>query len=238
MNLLLCLIVLVIVLLVIQVGAIAFELTGVDSSISWFQSISCYTSTGFTTKEAEIVISTPKRRKIAMTLMILGHVGFVSLMATFVNTLRGGTRLPHILHNVPVHWVPWINVGIMIFFVMALYLLFYKTGIAKYLSRWFKEHIIKKSIVKPVTFEELAISDGGYGLCQVEVWEESPILGMKVGEVLKKFGDTKVLMLGKKGRAMHLAEPETTIEIGDKILCFGKMVLMRKKIHKEQVVSR
>ena len=58
-------------------------------------------------------------------------------------------------------------------------------------------------------------------------------LGDNVKKYEAQFGEIKVLMLGKKKRAMHLAEPDTEIELGDRILCFGKINLMRKKIHKD-----
>ncbi|MBU0630609.1 MAG: hypothetical protein KKC80_06825 [Candidatus Margulisbacteria bacterium] len=53
-----------------------------------FQSLSCFSGTGFTTQESELVTGHPQRRKIASYLMILGNAGLVTLIATFANTIR------------------------------------------------------------------------------------------------------------------------------------------------------
>ncbi len=55
MNLLLFITVLVISFIIVRVGAIAFQLTGLEWSLAKFQVLSCFTATGFTTKEAELI---------------------------------------------------------------------------------------------------------------------------------------------------------------------------------------
>ena len=75
---------------VVRIGAIAFELTGLEWSLAKFQSLSCFTGTGFTTKEAELITGNPQRRKIASVLMVLGNAGLVILIASFVSSLVPG----------------------------------------------------------------------------------------------------------------------------------------------------
>ena len=38
--------------IVVRIGAIAFQLTGLEWSLAKFQALSCFSGTGFTTKEA------------------------------------------------------------------------------------------------------------------------------------------------------------------------------------------
>ena len=83
MNLLLFIIVLIVSFVIVRIGAIAFQLTGLDWSLAKFQALSCFTSTGFTTREAELITSDPRRRRIASVLIVLGHAGFVTMIATF-----------------------------------------------------------------------------------------------------------------------------------------------------------
>ncbi len=54
MSLFLFLIVIVVSFIAIKVGAVAFEITGLNSKQAIFQALSAFTGTGFTTKEAEI----------------------------------------------------------------------------------------------------------------------------------------------------------------------------------------
>ena len=80
MNLLLFIIVLSVSFIVVRIGAIAFQLTGLDWSLAKFQALSCFSGTGFTTKESELVVGNSQRRKIASVLMVLGNAGIVKVM--------------------------------------------------------------------------------------------------------------------------------------------------------------
>src|SRR4030042_6186578 len=87
MNLIIFTIVLVISFIVVRIGAIAFQLTGLEWSLAKFQALSCFSGTGFTTKEAELITGNKQRRKIASVLMVLGNAGLVIMIATLANTI-------------------------------------------------------------------------------------------------------------------------------------------------------
>jgi Trk-type K+ transport system membrane component len=78
MNLILFIVTIAISFLVVRIGAIAFQLTGLEWALAKFQSLSCFSGTGFTTREAELITGNPQRRKIATSLMILGNAGHAS----------------------------------------------------------------------------------------------------------------------------------------------------------------
>jgi len=63
MNLILFIAILIVSFIVVRIGAIAFELTGLEWSLAKFQALSCFTGTGFTTKEAELITGHPQRRR-------------------------------------------------------------------------------------------------------------------------------------------------------------------------------
>ena len=54
MNLMLFLVVVVASFIAVRIGAIAFQLTGLEWSLAKFQALSCFSGTGFTTKESEL----------------------------------------------------------------------------------------------------------------------------------------------------------------------------------------
>ncbi|MBP3967169.1 hypothetical protein I8J30_31320, partial [Paenibacillus sp. DLE-14] len=54
----------VIVLAVVEISAILMRATGLNRDISRFQVISLLTSTGYTTKESELISNHPIRRRI------------------------------------------------------------------------------------------------------------------------------------------------------------------------------
>lgn len=71
-------------LIVTRVGASALEATGVSRDLAHFQARSAFTGVGYTTDEAESVARHPVRRRIVLTLMLLGNAGIVSVVASLV----------------------------------------------------------------------------------------------------------------------------------------------------------
>lgn len=61
--LVLMLLVVGITILVVKGGSIALRLTGLEESRANFQALSAVTGTGFTTRESELIMADPRRRK-------------------------------------------------------------------------------------------------------------------------------------------------------------------------------
>jgi hypothetical protein len=70
-----------------RVRAVALELTRLEKSKARFQALSAFTGTGFTTRESEMIVAHPQRRKIITILMVLGNAGIISVIATLVLSL-------------------------------------------------------------------------------------------------------------------------------------------------------
>lgn len=62
-------------------------ITGMSHTRAKFQVISLLTNCGFTTGESEIVVSSRKRRKIAITVMIFGNMFNVIIFSLLVNAI-------------------------------------------------------------------------------------------------------------------------------------------------------
>jgi hypothetical protein len=60
-------------------------LTGVSNTRAKFQVISLLTGCGFTTTESEIIVSSRKRRKVAITIMLFGNIFNVAIVSILVN---------------------------------------------------------------------------------------------------------------------------------------------------------
>ena len=74
-------------LLAVRVGATALMMTGLSWDTASFQAYSAFFGVGFTTKEAEMVVNHPVRRRIIRDLILAGNVGLTSALATLVVTL-------------------------------------------------------------------------------------------------------------------------------------------------------
>jgi Trk-type K+ transport system membrane component len=79
-------VIVVVALLVVRAGTVALELTGMERDKAWFQALSAFTTTGFTSRESEEIMRYPARRKIITVLIVVGYAGSVSVIATLVST--------------------------------------------------------------------------------------------------------------------------------------------------------
>ena len=233
-NLLLFISILGVSFIIVRIGALAFELTGVEWSLAKFQALSCFSGTGFTTRESELIVSSPQRRRIASTLIVLGNAGLVTMIATFANTLRENPLIPEFtipfVHvDISSKFLPWINLGIIIVVVYAIYKLFTITRVAKIFTEALRKQIVKQGLVKAVTFEELMVATGGYGISQIEISEGNPLAGKTLLESRLREHDISVLALENNGETIPNPPPNTLFHTGDKIICFGKLENIRKK---------
>jgi Trk K+ transport system NAD-binding subunit len=83
------LVVLSVTLIVNRVGTIALTATGLSTEVAHFQARSALTGVGFTTSETELIVSHPVRRRIVLSLMLVGNAGLVTIIATFVVGFAG-----------------------------------------------------------------------------------------------------------------------------------------------------
>ncbi len=86
------LVVTLVTLLIARVATVALTLTGMSAETARFQARSALTGTGFTTNEAETVVGHPVRRRIVMTLMLIGGAGLVTVIATLMVSFSGADQ--------------------------------------------------------------------------------------------------------------------------------------------------
>jgi hypothetical protein len=89
------LIVFTVSLVVLRVATVGLTMTGVSKDLAQFQALSAFTGSGFTTKESEDIVNHPLRRRIAMHLMLLGHVGVVVAIPSVVLSFVGAGGSAH-----------------------------------------------------------------------------------------------------------------------------------------------
>jgi hypothetical protein len=70
--------------LITRIATSALVMTGVSRELANFKARSAYTGIGLTTNEAETVVAHGVRRKIILTLMLLGSAGVAGAIASLV----------------------------------------------------------------------------------------------------------------------------------------------------------
>lgn len=234
-DVVLFLILVVVSFIIVRIGAIAFQLTGLEWSLAKFQSLSCFTGTGFTTRESELVVSNPQRRRIATFLIVLGHAGFVTMIATFANSLRANIT-PNEFKN-PVlkvvfdpHLSPLLNLIIICMGIYLIYRLLNNTRIAKTTTDLLKRTMKKHRIVSPVSVEELALLTGGFGVSQIRVCQGSAVLDKEIFASGLKAQNIILLAIIRNNHTLANPSPDTKILLNDDLICFGNLDNIRRAI--------
>jgi len=230
MNLILFLATLITSFIAVRIGAIAFQLTGLEWSLAKFQALSCFSGTGFTTREAELIVGHPRRRKIASILMVLGNAGLVMLIATFANSIR--PRLAGASSWFGWLWGglgPLVNLLIIAGGIFLTWRFFATSPKAKTLTDYLRSRVRQSGIVEPVSVEELMVASAGYGVVRAEVGKDSPLAGRTLAKSGLRQKDITVLVVRRGDEPIANPPPDTKIQSGDRLLCFGKLDQMRKE---------
>ncbi len=227
LSLILFIVVIFVSFVVVRIGAIAFHLTGLDWSLAKFQALSCFSGTGFTTKESELVVGHPQRRKIASILMVLGNAGLVTLIATTVNSLRPRQLELPFLRGLPEWLIPWISLAIIIVVVYSLYRFVNSSAAYRMTNALRRKLIARQEGGRTVSFEELTITTGGYGVLRVPVAASSPILHKTLMDSGLKAENILVLAIIRGSETIANPPVSTAIQENDDLICFGQMDSIR-----------
>jgi hypothetical protein len=237
MSVMLFIIVLVASFIAVRIGAIAFQLTGLEWSLAKFQALSCFSGTGFTTKEAELITGNPQRRRIASVLIVLGNAGLVTMIATIASALNPQMALWAKLSesvlpfSFPRYLVPWVNLVLIIVAIYVVYKVFTNQKLLKRLTSSLRTKIISKKIFKPVSFEELLLVAGGYGVSRIDIPGQSPLVDKMLADSELRRNDINVLAIIRADATMPNPPAKTKILVGDELICFGKLENIRKLSH-------
>ena len=220
------LLVVLISIIIVKIGSVALEMTGLSKDVAVFQAHSAFSGTGFTTSEAEYVVSHPVRRKIIRTLMFLGSAGITSAIVTLMLTFIGKSTLE--MRD---------SLIIILLALTAMYLFFRSKTIDKALRKCIRK-ILKKLApsLKIYDYSQLLGITKGYSIAQIKVRKNMWIANKKLRDLeLNKEG---VLILGiyrkVKGEEVYLGAPRGDIEIhpNDVIICYGPDDVIKEISHR------
>ncbi len=227
---------LIVSFIVVRIGAIAFQLTGLEWSLAKFQALSCFSGTGFTTKESELITSDKQRRKIATLLIILGNAGFVIMIASLASSLVPQKTILSKLSesflpvNIPPDLVKWVNLAIILAVVYGLYRAFTHEKFVRKMTTFLRKKIIKKEFFQKVSFEELLLATGGYGISRITVSAGSPVLNKTLAKSQLREYDIMVLATVRGGETIPNPPANMKILLSDELICFGKLENIKNRV--------
>lgn len=203
--------------LFVRAAAIALMMTGLDKRKARFQALSAFSGTGFTTKEAELIVNHPRRRKIVTWLMIMGNAGIVMVIVTATSSLATSRG-----YQLPVN-VLVLAVGIFLIYKIATY--------RKFTRKW--ENFIERKLLKSPAYEEEATEDllhflEGYALVKKIITGKSPLAGNSLSKC--RLNEKGLLVLGIERGKKWIPTPEAREKMleGDSIIVYGPLGVLRK----------
>jgi len=155
-------------LIVVKIGSVALESTGLSRDIAAFQAQSAFSGVGFTTEESETIMGHPLRRKILSYLMLIGSAGLTSAIATLIltfmnpgtTTIFGGVAVDRTAFNIIIILIVFLGVfGIS------------RTRYFDKLVRWLLQkplHIMKRKIAI-YDYEKILGLSKGYTIASFDV---------------------------------------------------------------------
>lgn len=195
-----------------RVGAAALEATGVSEDLAEFQARSAFTGVGYTTREAETVADHPARRRIVLTLMLLGNAGIVSVIASLVIGLG----------NAPTRDV-LLRIGILVVGLSSLW--------ALSSTRWFNRTVRRALRRLLQRWTELDVRDyvqlldvsGEHAVRDVQVEKGDWLSDSRLRELDLTAEGVLVLAVRRgNGEFLGAPGPDTTIRPGDTVLLYGR----------------
>lgn len=204
----------VIWLLLLWLGSIALEATGMERSKARFQALSSISNTGFTTREAESIVNHPKRRTISSWLIFLGNVGITAFLVFLVLWVKAGTQAPSLVSI------------IVLIIIIAVVGLFIGLGIVDKLSSAIVRSVLRGRPAPYLRTEEVLHQAGGYGIARLVVSERAGASGPTLGDSGFVDRGLTILAIERGDTVLPFPKAEERVLTGDCLLCYGKVADM------------
>jgi hypothetical protein len=199
----------------VRIGAIAFEMTGLDRDKAGFQALSCFSGTGFTTRESELVTGHHYRRRIATVLMIFGNAGLATVITTLVVSAGGGV-LPSLR-----------NVALIFLGVGAIVVVLRQPWISGRIRNAAEQWLRKRTDLEAVDVVEILHQPEGYGIASLRVDSGSSLAHKGIAASGLRVRDILVLSIERSGVVIPLPTADRTILPGDSLICYGQIRTIR-----------
>ena len=198
-------------LLILWLGSIALEVTGLERTRARFQALSALSGTGFTTREAESIVNHPKRRMIISWLIFLGNIGVVSFLIAIILFLKAGFKAPTLAY-----------IGILLISIIIFALIIW-LGIMRRISNAVVNLFRKGQKGTALDSSEILHQVGEYGVARLSMSEKTVADGFKLGDTNIKNRDITILAIERADKSLPLPGPEVSLASGDCLLCYGKL---------------
>jgi len=215
--------------LITKIASESLVHTGLSREVAKFQARSAFTGVGFTTREAESIVNHPVRRKIIMSLMLIGNIGIISalasLMLTFVDA--SGDRMANI-----------IRLLIIAGSLTGLWLLSRSKWLENILVRLIKKALKQFTTLDIKDYVELLNLKNEYEITVIKVNEEDWMESKKIGDLkLREEGVNIIGVQRKDGTYIGTPYGDTEITEDDQLILYGRKKNLKNLEKRKQDAS-
>ena len=208
-------IILSISVIVTKVATIALMHTGLSRQSAKFQARSAFTGVGYATQEAENIVNHPVRRKIIMSLMLLGNAGIVSVIAGLLLTLLDNKEANEISLTT--------RLMLLLGGIIVLAFFFNSKLVNRGLSKLIHYALQRYTTLNIRDYSGLLHLSGEYEISEIFVEENDWLANQSLAKLaLPKEG---LFILGinrKNGTYLGIPGPDSTICPGDTLVIYGR----------------
>lgn len=183
--------------------------------VARFQAASAFFGVGFTTKEAELVVDHPVRRRIILHLIIAGNVGLTSALATLLVTFMSGEE-----RGIGGTF-GWLAITALLTFALAL--IFNLQVVRAPLDRLMKWSLLRAGIGHICDYDYLLNLRDGYVIFDKEISKNHPWLDQALWET--RPSDDGIVVLGiyrEDGSFVGAPDKNTKVHFGDVLMVYGR----------------
>jgi len=198
--------------MIVKIATIALKMTGMDEKRARFQALSAFTRTGFTTKDSELIVGNEQRRRIIMTLMILGNAGLVTVVATLIISFAQGG-----LPSIPIQ---------LVLLAIAIYLIYYLAshkGLTRKFTKRIEEKLSRSTFFTKKPIEETLRLAQGYGVAEINLKKDSPHIGLTMDKTDFKKRGIIILAIERGNKVIHTPKGRDRLAVDDTLICYGKL---------------
>ena len=202
-----------IALLVMRVGTLALQKTGMSREAAGFQAQSAFMGVGFTTAEAESVMKHPVRRRIVRILMWLGFGSITSVLGTLVVTFATPTATNLSQSS---------RLGVITGGLLALWVIWRFGPLERLLDRVISHALEHMTELKIVDYEAVLKLDKGFTIATIQIEPGSWLSERSLHDLeLSREGVLVLNVSRPSGTTLATPHSSTVLGVGDKLLCYG-----------------
>ncbi|MDQ3274442.1 MAG: potassium transporter TrkA [Actinomycetota bacterium] len=204
-------------LLITRVATVALTMTGMSLDHARFQARSAFTGTGFTTSEAEAVVTHPARRRIVMSLMLVSGAGAISVLGALILSFAG----------VDTTAVGLTRAAVIVAALVMLLWLARNRHVDRALRRVIERALRRFTVLDVRDYAALLHLRGQWRVAQLPVAEDDWISSRPLGQL--RLPDEGVAVLGvERAEGVWIGAPSEDIKlkVGDVVVLYGRAPIL------------